>query len=86
MTSDDMPIVKPNIENIVKKTGITKYFFFENVFDSFLQRAVSAPVDVIIWNAPPIINMNVRIGAESTIPVYIATGILSGLIGFEAIV
>ena len=47
ITSDDIPIVKPNIENSVKNTGITTYLCFENVFESFLQSAVSAPVDVI---------------------------------------
>ena len=47
ITSDDIPIVNPNIENKVKNTGITTYLCFENVLESFLQSAVSAPVEVI---------------------------------------
>jgi len=47
ITSDDIPIVNPNIENSVKNTGITTYLCLENVLDNFLHNAVSAPVDVI---------------------------------------
>ena len=47
ITSDDIPIVNPNIENNIKNTGITTYLCLENVLDNFLHNAVSAPVDVI---------------------------------------
>ena len=85
ITSDDIPIVNPNIENKVKNTGITAYLCFENVFESFLHNAVKAPVDVITSKAPPIISINVIVDADFTIPVYIADGINKGLSGLDAI-
>ena len=67
ITSVDIPMVAPKMENSTRKAGITKNSLPLNAFDIFLHKTVSTPVEVMISKEPPMIRIKVTVLAALTI-------------------